>query len=213
MMKFTERENSRFIEVLDMLNEDCFFDHLTGSYDFWGWTEEVHDYEDDDIFFHAGATKVAIEINDIGWVLKVDFDNVSMPYCELEANNYAEAEREGFADLFAAEYFLCEREGRKIYVQEQAIPDEDAVSSTCYEYYTSDMTEEEAEDWWNYGGPDNLEDDQRIAALLGQDMSQAHFNEFLAFIDRLEINDLHTGNFGYRKDGAVVIFDYSGFQG
>lgn len=213
MMKFTERENSRFIEVLDMLNEDCFFDHLTGSYDFWHWERNVCDYEDDNIHFHAGATKVVVEIDDIGWVLKVDFDNVTIPYCELEADNYAEAEREGFADLFAAEYFLGEYNGRQIYVQEQAIPDEDAVSSTCYEYYTSDMSEEEAEDWWNEGGLDYLEDDQRVAALLGQDMSQAYFNEFLAFIERLNINDLHIGNFGYKKDGAVVIFDYSGYQG
>ena len=212
MMKFTERENSRFAEVLERLDVDDFFDHLTGGYDFWGWWEEVGcEYEDDDIFLHAGATKVVIEIEDIGWVLKVDFDNTSEAYCELEADVYADAVAAGFEDFLAAEYFYTTKRGKDFYAQEIAIPDEDAVTSTCYEYYTSDMSEEEATDWWENVGVDCLDDGQRVAAMF--DMSSQKLWGFIQFLEEHEVNDLHTGNFGYKNDGKVVIFDYSGYHG
>ena len=38
------------------------------------------------------------------------------------------------------------------------------------------------------------------------------FGKFVAFIEQNGISDLHDGNIGYRKDGAPVLLDYSGYE-
>ena len=35
--------------------------------------------------------------------------------------------------------------------------------------------------------------------------------QLINFVDKYKINDIHTGNVGYRADGAPCIFDYSGY--
>ena len=38
------------------------------------------------------------------------------------------------------------------------------------------------------------------------------FDKFVNFIEQNRISDLHNGNIGYRKDGAPVLLDYSGYE-
>ena len=124
-------------------------------------------------------------------------------YCEMEANIYEEAEEEGVEEFFASTkyagrtasdtpYYVSERVYG--YISDELIrvtPSEDSVKKAESKYAsmrTSWLAE--AIEW--YG--------------------EAKVDKFLKFVETHNINDLHNGNFGYRKNGAPCLLDYSGFQ-
>lgn len=175
------------------------------------WYEWVDDFRS--VFngtnFYSGATKICIEDKRLGdWVLKVGFDRSTCEYyrehenandyCELEMENYQKACKENFEKYFAETYFFKEVDGVKFFWQEKVRLDEDSLDKCSSEYCAVDSYFDE------------LDDDDRIMSLYGD---TEEVNDFINFLDDNGINDLHSENWGWTKDGRVVAIDFSGYVG
>ena len=165
-----------------------------------------------------GATRVVVIKEDFPWVLKFNFqgESVSQDYNSLEAKNYERACNEDIEDFFAATYCLGQVDEFMVYAQEKVEADEDAVSSSFFEYtlenyFSSRICEnEDDEDRLNEDAWDEancLDNEDRIYAMI-ENYSDAR--RVVEFTDKYDINDLHSGNWGYRGTQPVLI-DYSGY--
>lgn len=175
---------------------------------FYRWMSE-HKKEFEGTSFCCGATKVAIIDERLGdWILKVGFrretnknyvkHETGFDFCEVEAENYVKARAAGLEDYFA-QMFLCEEyNGIKFYFQERVKIDEDELDHQASESTGYDSAF------------DDLDDDDRIYAIFGD---TEEIQELIEFLDDEGINDLHSANWGWTKDGNVVALDYSGFVG
>ena len=122
-------------------------------------------------------------------------------YCRIEAGNFKDAEEEGLGEYFAACYELCSIEPPSdydykglvtFYIQERAESNSSKTSKTCEEYTGSDCND----------------DEDRVRSLFGE---SEKIERLIEFLDDWNINDLHSGNFGYTVDGTPKIIDYSGY--
>lgn len=207
-------------EVIDILQEYNFFEYSDAS-DWW-YREENHRYFTDNTGIHVefGCTK-AVFLSDSDWVLKTNIKRDTCDkyedYCRREADNYELATHEHIDNYFAACYFYKEVDGYDFYIQERIDPDEDSISSSCYDYissrYSKDFESIEDEDERNYRIDDafyDMSDEERIYAVFC-DYPTDIIDAIVTFISDLDINDLHPGNFGYRESRPVIM-DYSGFN-
>ena len=175
-------------------SEDWFYNNSLRSAGFWA---------------SSGATKVCIGHGDLcGWVIKVGYtQGVKHDYATIEYNNYCKAEEAGFAHYFPETIYLGEFGGRAFYIQAECDCDEDQVTSDWYERlrdgYDEDGEEYDPERLWDEVY--NLDDDEK-AFLMFRDSA------FCRFLWENGIGDLHEGNFGYHKGGAVII-DFAGYKG
>ena len=186
------------------------------------------------LHFYRGETKGCIvDFNRQEWVIKVPFDRSTNPrlnrnedgtsinYCALEAEKYAKACAEGIEECFAAIYEVGEIVGVKFYLQEFANVDEDSTTDSFYEYAS-----EQVEKYFNRDEEDEgnerhfideiwdfiyeMDDEERILAVFN---GHKNIRKIRNFINDEEINDLHSGNWGFTNDGREVIIDYSGYRG
>lgn len=175
-----------------------------------------------------GETKICIvdEENE-DWVFKIGFIRKTNPkyveyntaddYCKREANYYAEAQVVGLERYFAASFKVGECEGVEIFAQERTDNDEDLIKEYFVDYvkssYNYDRSAFESDEDYSQALEDDasdLEGEERIHAVFGE---SEEIEELIEFIDDHEINDLHSGNWGKTKDGRIVMFDYSGYDG
>jgi len=168
-------------------------------------------YEDlENISYFYGATKSVIIDEDNDWVLKIPFCNKSRDYCAVEAENYKKAVEAGVEEGFAACYFLMEYEGAPCYIMEKVSCDEETVKSDFYEIgsnkFSGEMNEDEI---YSYLG--SMDSDEIIDQLLKFYYDEGFLKKVNIFLSQNKINDLHTGNVGYRGTNLVFV-DYSGFN-
>lgn len=130
-------------------------------------------------------------------------------YCKRELDNYLKAEEEGFEDYFAEIEFFAELNGVPFYIQTAA--DNDKALTSLWESASHDAlaycdyeSEEEKSDAINYY-LDEISDEERVDIFFGGVPP-----EFIQFLERNEINDIHEGNIGVIGE-RKVIFDYSGW--
>lgn len=123
-------------------------------------------------------------------------------YCQAEVNYYELAEEAGMEKYFAATIkWKDTKGGYPLYLQEKV----EWFSHVEPSRKSMDLAKV------NCCGDIRLDNVEWIAAFLdwyGLD----EYKKLLAFIENWGINDLHGGNIGYRKNGAPVIFDYSGWN-
>lgn len=170
------------------------------------------------IVTRTGETKICLLSEELpNWVIKVGYtypgaDVEDKDYCSIEADNYERAEEEDLGEFFAAIYELCEVNFPKeygcdrnavFYIQERAEPDEEKTSSTCHDFMCSCCSCKDC-DYCCDG-----DDYDRLESLFGK---TGRLDELFSFINEYDINDLHSGNFGYTFDGKVKIIDYSGYE-
>ena len=186
------------------------------------------------LHFYRGETKGCIvDFNRQEWVIKVPFDYSTNPmrcknedgtpinYCALEAEKYAKACAEGIEECFAAIYEVGEIDGVKFYLQEFANVDEDSTTDSFYEYaseqvenyFNRDEEDEDNEELfrseiWDFIS--DMDDQERVIAVFN---NHKNIRKICDFIEEEDINDLHSGNWGFTNDGREVIIDYSGFKG
>lgn len=222
-MKVLDAYNREILDgMIEKLDEYGFFDYSDAT----TWDFECAGKAD--FTFHTGinieygCTKIVfIDCdNDCEWVLKTniksDIQNEYYDYCRKEADNFKMACETHVDDYFAACYFYKEVYGREFYVQELVDIDEESFSSSCYDYvssrYSKDYEDIEDEDERNDRINEifyDMADEDRIYAIFC-DIPTEKITAIVDFIDGMGINDLHTGNFGYRGDQPVIL-DYSGF--
>ena len=164
----------------------------------------------ENISYFYGATKLVVIDDDNDWVLKIPFCDNACDYCALEAENYKKAIEAGVEEVFAACYFLMEYEGVPCYIMEKVSCDEETVESDFYEIgsnkHSSEMNEDEI---YSYLG--SMDGEEIIDQLLEFYYDEGFLQEINIFLSRNKINDLHTGNVGYRGTNLVFV-DYSGFN-
>lgn len=204
------------------------------GFDDWAHAECDYFRSNYGLHFYRGETKGCIvDFNRQEWVIKVPFDRSTNPrlnrnedgtsinYCALEAEKYARACAEGIEECFAAIYEVGEINGVKFYLQEFANVDEDSTTDSFYEYaseqvekyFNRDEEDEGSErhfidEIWDF--INDMDDEERILAVFN---GHKNIRKIRNFINDEEINDLHSGNWGFTNDGREVIIDYSGYRG
>lgn len=222
-MKPTINEIKIAKNIVKELVKHDFFEVVTSEYNdnFYDWREKYKNYlKENNLVLCCGETKACIISDKLSnWVIKVGFVGTNekagrtTDFCAIEEKNYRDAIKEGLEEFFAASYELCTLTPPKefhfdgevtFYIQEWAEPDEDKTSSTCDRYMrdSSDEYDEDNDECCEY------EDEDRLESLFRENKK---LNELFDFIYRWEINDLHSGNFGYTREGKVKIIDYSGY--
>ena len=133
-------------------------------------------------------------------------------YCKKELDNYMKAEDEGFENYFAEIEYFGEYGGIPFYIQIAA--DNESARSSLWnsakvEVVINGLCSADSSDDEKMDAADDflydLSDEDRIDIFFG-----GVSIEFLNFLMRNEINDLHEGNIGVIGE-RKVIFDYSGW--
>lgn len=218
MKSLTFTERVKLHKIVKALVKHGFSQALRGTrHNYYEWCDSSAGF-----LFNAslevtsGATRCVVLSNDSNWVLKFDFEEEDCGfhkyYNKIEAENFEEACRRGLDKYFAAMYYLGNLEGLEVYAQERVRADEKVVSNSFFEYtlenyYGSyEIDDEDVRDS-AWSDSTDLENSERIYAMI-QDSKAA--DALVDFTDEFDINDLHSGNWGYRGDEPVLI-DYSGF--
>ena len=181
-------------------------------------TTVVSDWERDNYSFlkeqnldtASGATKFCLISDNLGWVIKAGF-NVKdymngkiIDFCEIEYKNYIEACKEKLDKFFAPIFFIGNFNGFNFYLQEKEDMDEGAIEESLERYYSSEYEVDELNSfYW-----DDLDDEERVVAILGDEKD---VGRLLDFISERNINDLHSANWGINEGGDAVLIDYSGY--
>jgi len=202
-------------ELFDMGLYDALFIERTDVGRVPMWNEWIRENEARLDRFHVnffcGLTKGCIVPEDIPWVIKVGFIQ-DINYCRRECEFYKEACKEHLERYFAAEYRIGAIHGVDIYLQEKVTPDEKRISFDLREHimnvYNIECCSEEELEEAIQDGIDCSDVEDIYYAVTGEKIE----DELLYFLDENNIDDLHTGNWGFTEDGRVVIFDYSGYN-
>lgn len=210
-MKPTLEENVIAQKIVNDFVDNDFFDAIISedNESFYNWCDNHKDFlEGNGLECHCGETKACIISSKLSdWVIKVSFvySDEEDDLCATEADYYEEAVEEELNEFFAATYEFyslplpekfCLKRHIRFFLQEKAIPDEVKTSTTCEKYTGSDYND----------------DEDRIESLFGGLVKCEKLERLFEFIGKWEINDLHSGNFGYTAEGEVKIIDYSGYN-
>lgn len=222
-MKPIEIEINKALDTVRDLIPYGLHEVIKGEADNNEFFEDVKDYADKNgISFFHGASKLVIIDEESDWVIKLSYDcsvdvdeGMESDYCKRELYNYEKACEEGVDKFFAEIHMIGEVDGIEVYLQEKLKVDdgvEEDVDKIFRDYaYSLD------ESYY-----DEIEDDDERESILADDVYEMDEGErieaifgfekrLITFIEDNDINDLHSGNFGYR--GAdLVIMDYSGWN-
>ena len=137
------------------------------------------------------------------------YDFNTSDYCAIEASLYADAVVRGVEKFFARTiYGGVTKKGTPYYISDKVQvyenmmdklknPSEENIEKAKKYWFRSSYRVDLSEDW--------------IARAL-EWYGEEEVEKLMNFISEEHIYDLHSGNVGFRKDGAPVILDYSGFN-
>jgi len=176
------------------------------------------------IFGDFGMTKAVLYDAAIPYVIKIPLVNGgnSINYCEKEYQNFLKAkEIPEIVNCFAWCCYLFDYCGIPIYVMEKVDCNTRKISSyafdAAFEYFrakegaTEDSDEYKllldqfTEEFFSW------DDSAKNEILLENQWTERVYELFGDFCWENDINDLHTGNFGF-KGNTLVVIDYSGFH-
>lgn len=165
--------------------------------------------------YASGSSKVVLFFNNIkDFVIKMPLNGLdedhtlSKDYCELESQIYKKAIASNVQDMFARTFFVGmfgKNQDIPIYAAEKV--DECCntdIESKCPKIKAK-RTIEKCNNYYNFG---SLEVFMSICMQYGVDA----FRKLFKFLEVNNINDIRQANVGYRKDGSIVIIDYSGWD-
>lgn len=136
------------------------------------------------------------------FVIKIPFYREDeAAYCEMELSNYIEARNRGVDMFFAALH--KDRVKKTTYYLQARVGD---TYSVPYSKETKGYYYERP-----YGKVDDGVIGEEVSLEFIEYYGEDGFEELYNFLLDMDINDVHSFNYGKRFDGAPVIFDYSGF--
>lgn len=208
---------------------DCPYSSTYDDWDNLSYQINAHRFSEDmegaDFDWGCGATKIVACLNDV--VFKTAYTgvaicegsksntnfysfnrrdmgnyNYSPDYCDVEARVYQRAKEWGVEEFFAETVELFDG----IYVQERY---KSSVGHDGLSEYG--LTEDDVREIREAYGLSSRLSYRAIAHWFSTCSSQKleRFSEFLEYYD---INDLHSGNVAWMRDGSLRLIDYSGFN-
>lgn len=162
--------------------------------------------DDGDYFTHANSifhnNNMINSITDSSLDNNTNEENARWDYCLTEARITNLIENSSIEKFFAKTYYLCDVHGYPIYIQEQM------VGYTGCERF-SEKTKERAK---RYNSLIHNFENAHVALYFIENWGDVpELVDFLQFIEKASINDLHTGNMMYDSNGKLRLIDYSGF--
>lgn len=166
---------------------------------------EAEELEKKGIYCANGLTKGVLIFDELDWVVKIPFDvnppHSNINYCERERFIYEQAKKRGVAEIFAESYFLMDFCGRPIYIMKKVDANEEKVSTDLYDKGISEGYEEDFQ---------SMDSEEQVEGLFYYYYGEDFLQEYFAFCEEYEINDVHTSNIGYDENDKPVVIDYSG---
>ena len=186
------------------------------------WLNEIED--EFGIEVSRGETKLVIfspALN--GWVLKIPCLSyclgAEVDFCKIEVDNYEKAKKAHLERFFVPAYFIGKFYDIPVYAQEKVECEECVVSESFYEWAERNIDKDDYDDeemFYDavFSRSTNMCLSEVLTALYETEdsVSGEEIDELFRFCLRNEINDLHSGNWGYTKTHFPVCVDYSGFQ-
>lgn len=143
-----------------------------------------------------------------------DYSNADSPtgwnYCDAEWQKYKNLRKIGLDCFVAKTYPFIEIEGFKCFIQEIAVAENDANGNE-----TSRVTcasRQKAESLNSEFHCDLNEDWLGLCIEIFGAKKVRHFMEYAENIDPEILNDMHSGNYGYRPNGTPCILDFASFD-
>ena len=162
-----------------------------------------------------GTYRYTFIFDDCDWVLKIPRKIGEHNYndCEIEVMVYKLAEKYGINHFFAPAAqlasFNCSLGEIPIYVMKKVVVDEDRVSDHFYSLYDEDSEDEEDVSEWYENNFDEI--DATMQAFVDY-YGGAEADILQNFLNKVDINDIHSGNVGYDEDDNLIIIDYAGYS-
>lgn len=133
-------------------------------------------------------------------------------YCLTELKCFHEVVEDGYADFLADICYYGTKDGHRIYIQEKVLVAEDRHYAISVDEKTREEASSLSQNFYMY---DYLPDDWWAAALNMDGIDKVA--DFLSYLEddprNLDLlNDMHSGNYGYKMDGQPCLLDYSGFD-
>lgn len=186
------------------------------------WLNEIEDKFGIEV--SRGETKLVVfspALN--GWVLKIPclfyYLGAEVDFCKIEVGNYEKAKEAHLERFFVPTYFVGKFYGVPVYAQKKVECEECVVSESFYEWAERNTDKDDYDDEEKFydavfSRSTNMCLSEVLTALYGTEdsVSSKEIDELFRFCLRNEINDLHSGNWGYTKTHFPVCVDYSGFQ-
>lgn len=197
-------------------------DYFCYSPDFYTLMDELDKWANDhEVFLCHGATRFVL-VPDCGdWVVKFDLPKAVQKgyhYCAREEEIFRKAQERGCAEHLAYTVYGGSIDGLDYYVQEKLQMGslvESVIQESFYSFCESDFNSDDFDDEDDYRASieeatvDLVSDSYNtVYAVLGEEGK-----ELGAFLCCEEIGDLHSGNWGRRSDGTLVVADFGGFNG
>ena len=207
--------------LLYELNTKAHFEEFTsGRMTFCDW---FYTYKKDIPSFiktSLGCTRFVFwDANKSDQVFKMNVDVNDIDYGRQEEYVYNKAVEAGVAECFAWIHKIIDNGMRSIYAMPYCIVDCYKMSSDSYEYHARQYCDGMGYDF------DHLTDDQRsevddmvdgysdsdgMMDYVSNSFDSDIYDLFCSFVDDIDLNDLHCGNWGY-LNGQLVVVDYAGF--
>ena len=171
----------------------------------------------DYIHYAAGATRMVVwDDENPDYVIKIALDAKSEKYNEHEVELYKAAVRAGLAEHFAWCTEMYHNGEKGIYVMEYLDCDDEEIDSESYEWGFSrycaenDLNPQEAGEEYEDAYWHSSEYEDLILDWFRDKLASSVVNKFDWFVDRYDINDIHSANMG-RRNGQLVLCDYAGY--
>lgn len=220
-------ERSKITEALEYISYlNSHFGLFNGKfYNEIEFYESTRKIEDDNFCFFAGVTRGVVIPEDANFVIKFDLYKESYVLnnyspCRKEAQNYLKLKEKELDWIVAPVEYGFTFNNIDFYLQEKCYVNEDINESILYDFYSSSYTAADLPEGVDFEDKEKVEDyfaslvcDPTITDILLGIFKLDYCDDILKVFYELEINDLHTGNFGITKSGDPVIFDYAGYFG
>lgn len=169
--------------------------------------------------YNYGLTKLVLFLNK-EQVLKIPFSGDSYitfrikDYCKEESLIYESAVAAGLEKYFAKTIFFCSSKNKyPIYTSERIFFDGfyKKENSTVLTKERLQLITDLTEIYENFFEQNYIDIPLEWSSAAIDYYGVPSFKKFLEFLYDEDINDLHSGNLGFREDGSPAIFDYSGY--
>jgi hypothetical protein len=186
---------------------------------------------DKSTYIEYGASKMVINCPSLNVVIKIPFNGFYTEdefgdltwtdfrwapskedlsdYCLAEYEKYDKLRTYGLDCFVAKTIFYKEKDGVKIFLQEKITPKSE-IWETSYE--TSKRSRDLAKRWLIEG---KISMDLTWIASCIDNYGELKVKRFLDYCENIDLDileDMHNGNFGYRKNETPCLLDFSSFK-